>query len=129
MRKALLIFLLLVATCWAHPRPEHLILGSWNIENLGGERSQNPVALAEHLRLTGVDLLSVQEFHVTHFENGVRRNRIFDRVIEILNQNPDQDWVYEILPNREDEDRKRLCGLAWNRARVKKVGATFQSSD
>lgn len=126
MRKILWLMMLLSGLCWAHPRAEHLVIGSWNIENLGGERQQKPVALAELLRMTGVDLLSIQEFHVTHLEAGQRRNRIFDQVIELLNVDPKNDWTYEILPNREDPDRQRLCGVAWNRARVRKVGPAFK---
>ena len=100
-----------------------LVLGSWNIENLGGQGQQKPAALARHLRLAGADVLALQEIHDT---GPGLSNRRLDQALRLLNQERGQDWAYELYPNKTPNDTQRLCGVAWNRARVRKLGSSFR---
>ena len=105
----------------------HIKVGAWNIENLG-ERplGQDAPALAEHLRLAGVDVLSLEEIHDTDGNNATRRNGKLDQVFALLNQQPGQDWDYVLFANRNQADTSQLCGIAWNRAKVTRVGEPFR---
>ena len=105
----------------------HVKVGAWNIENLGErEFGQSTPALAEHLRLAGVDLLALEEIHDTDGNNATRRNGKLDQVFATLNQQPGQDWDYVLFANRNQADTTQLCGVAWNRARVTRVGDPFR---
>lgn len=104
-----------------------IVLGSWNIENLG-ERllGQAPAALAEHISLSGVSILAVQEIHDTDGEGPPRTNRKMDDAVRILNSGTGDDWTYEIFPKRRTTDDSQLVGVMWNRARATKVGETYR---
>lgn len=104
----------------------HVKVGAWNIENLGERQiGQDAPALAEHLRLAGVDVLALEEIHDTDAGNA-RRNGKLDQVFALLNQQPGQDWDYVLFANRDQTDTSQLCGVAWNRERVTRVGEPFR---
>lgn len=105
----------------------HIKVGAWNIENLGERQvGQDAPALAEHLRLAGIDVVALEEIHDTDGNPTTRRNGKLDQVFTLLNQQPGQDWEYVLFANRDQADTSQLCGVAWNRARVTRVGDPFR---
>ena len=128
MRK--LSFILLTAGLISIPSvtfgaPKHLLVGSWNIENLADrEPAQHPKALAQHIELSGVHLLALQEIHDTD-ESEARKNEVLDQVLAELNQDESMDWTYELFAGRDPEETARLTGVMWDRKIVSKVGDAF----
>ena len=106
---------------------DYIKIGSWNIENLG-QRSfgQNRFAIAEYLQLADLDVLALQEIHDTDGKGAPYRNKKLDQVIELMNERNGQDWKYELYPKRNAKTTFQLCGVAWNSARVTKVGAAYR---
>ena len=102
-------------------------VGAWNIENLG-ERAfgQDERAIAEHIFLSGVDVLALQEIHDTDSNPATRTNAKLDAAFAVLNKLPDQDWTYVLLENRNPTDISQLCGVAWNRKRVTLAGSPYR---
>jgi predicted extracellular nuclease len=102
-------------------------IGAWNIENLG-ERTfgQDERALAEHIFLSGVDILALEEIHDTDNKSTSRTNAKLDAAFKLLNKLPNQDWTYLLLENRDPTDTSQLCGVAWNRKRVTLLGPPFR---
>lgn len=100
-------------------------IGSWNIENLPRGTGQTAPALAEHILLAGLDLLALQEIHVTG-TGPERKNDRLDEVIAILNQQTNQSWTYVLFPNKNQQDTSQLCGFAWNTRRLAMVGSPFR---
>lgn len=106
---------------------EYLKIGAWNIENLGArDFGQNAKALAEHLHLAGVDVLALEEIHDTDNNASTRTNAKLDEVFALLNQQPGQNWEYVLFANKDQTDKSQLCGVAWNKAKVSKVGNPFR---
>jgi endonuclease/exonuclease/phosphatase family metal-dependent hydrolase len=98
-------------------------IGSWNIEHLGNRSfGQHEKALAEHIRLAGPDILALQEIYDNDENDDTRTNTRLDQVFNILNGDPGQDWDYVLFANKQTNDKSQLCGLAWNKKRVSKVG-------
>lgn len=113
-------------------------IASWNIEHLSGssraDRRQSAFALADHIELSGVDVIALQEVYVTPmneevriFENappvkvftqGTRRNCDLDVVCYLLEEHLDDVWEYLLLPNRASGDTSQLCGVLWNTRRL-----------
>lgn len=113
-------------------------VASWNVEHLSGhpraQRRQSAYALADHIELAGIDVIALQEVYVTDdaeevriFENAppisratdsTRRNSDLDVVCYLLHEHTEQEWKYEILPNRSDGDRSQLCAVMWNTKRL-----------
>lgn len=123
----LLTVCVLVGLASAARAQGHIKVGAWNIENLGErQQGQSALALAEHLRLAGLDVLALEEIHDTNNNNATRRNGKLDQVFALLNQQPGQDWDYVLFANRDQADTSQLCGVAWNRARVTRVGDPFR---
>lgn len=101
----------------------YLKLGSWNIEHLGKRPSgQHPKALAEHLLMASVDVLALQEIYDTDDNDGTRTNKKLDDTFALVNKQPGQAWEYVLFANSDMTDTSQLCGVAWNKARVQKVG-------
>ncbi len=102
-------------------------LGSWNIEHLG-ERDDDsvPVALAEHIHLTGLDAIALQEIYDNDAIDATRTNHQLDETLRILNEETRQDWTYEMFPNRYSGDKSQLVAVAWNKKRLSKVGDTYR---
>lgn len=103
-----------------------LQIASWNVEHLSGasrqEKAQSAYALAEHIEMSGIDIIALQEIYVTHTDDGKRRNKELDRVAELLEEHLNAPWEYWILPNRGTGDKSQLCCLMWNSKRVEKTG-------
>ena len=121
-----LIFLLLLSLCClssAQSSPDTLVIGSWNIENLDGERRQEPVKLARHLRQTGADVLALQEVYDSG--PGLSNPRL-QKVLDELNKTPGQAWTYRLFPNKPPNEKARLCGVAWNQKMVEPVGDSWR---
>jgi len=121
-----------------------LQVASWNIEHLSGapraQRRQSAFALADHIEMAGVDLLSLQEIYVTPDDEEVRigasqppiasrafspdparpawRNSDLDVVCHLLEEHSRGDWRYHILPNRVPGDREQLCAAMWNDSKL-----------
>lgn len=115
-----------------------LQIASWNIEHLGGaarqDRKQSAFALADHIEMSGVDLIALQEIYLTPEDEEVRlgpdqppipthatserRNSDLDIVCHLLEEHLDQKWKYLILPNRGARDRSQLCAAMWNVGRL-----------
>ncbi len=106
---------------------DQLRIGSWNIQNLG-ERAwgQHPKALAQHLWLAGLDLLVLQEIHETDGVPQRMGNKKLDEVFRLLNARSQAEWTYRLLPKNDPKDGRRLCAVAWNRKRVRLVGAPLR---
>jgi len=109
-------------------------IASWNIEHLSGssrsDRRQSAYALADHIEMSGVDVMALQEVYVTaHDEeirifeesppikiatDGARRNSDLDTVCYFLEEHLDEKWKYLLLPNKNAGDTSQLCGVIWN---------------
>ncbi len=116
-----------------------LQIASWNIEHLGGasraERKQSAFALADHIEMSGIDVIALQEIYVTPGDEEVRltpnqpviesraqtqrRNSDLDIVCYLLEEHLNDPWVYYILPNRQAGDKSQLCAVMWNTRRLK----------
>jgi predicted extracellular nuclease len=104
-----------------------LRLGSWNIEHLGSnEESTVPIALAEAIHLTGIDILALQEIYDNDERADTKANTQLDAAFAILNEIEGNNWTYEMLPNKSRRDTSQLVTVAWNQARVAKVGDAFR---
>jgi predicted extracellular nuclease len=115
-----LALLLLLLTILADAQPPHrLVVGSWNIENLGGQRTQSPEQLAVHLRLAGADIIALQEIHDT---GPGLSNGSLEVALRELSREPGQSWTYRLHPNKPPRETERLCGVAWNQEVVEPVG-------
>jgi endonuclease/exonuclease/phosphatase family metal-dependent hydrolase len=115
-----------------------LQIASWNIEHLSGaprkERRQSAYALTDHIEMSGIDLIALQEVYVTPKEEKVRlaenqpeiknraveghRNSDLDIVCHLLEEHLDVPWAYRILPNRTAGDKSQLCCVMWNTKRL-----------
>ena len=116
----------------------YLQVASWNIEHLGGAnratRKQSAFALAEHIEMSGIDVIALQEIYVTdeqevHLTPGghvvpsqaatERRNSDLDLVCYLLEEHLDgTEWAYYIAPNRDEGDSSQLCAVLWNNKRL-----------
>ena len=115
-----------------------LQIASWNIEHLGGQprakRKQSAYALADHIEMSGIHVIALQEIYVTPQDEevrmsetqpvipsharGARRNSDLDIVCYLLEEHLDDPWKYEILENRQAADKSQLCAVMWNTTRV-----------
>ena len=111
-----------------------LQIASWNVEHLSGNQrganNQTAYALADHVEMAGVDIVSLQEVYVTDTDEEVRlfdnqpaidssaeserRNRELDIVCYLLEEHLGDPWKYLILPNRNENDKSQLCAVMWN---------------
>ncbi|HIB66005.1 MAG TPA: hypothetical protein EYO33_13065, partial [Phycisphaerales bacterium] len=119
MKKLLLITLLLSLTGLSQSLPAYLTIASWNIENLDGERKQEPVELARHLALTGAHVIALQEIH--HTGPNLKNPRLEKALTQL-----DGEWDYRLFPNKPPNEKARLCGVAWNKNVVTPVGESFR---
>lgn len=115
-----------------------LQIASWNIEHLGGspraQRRQSAFALADHIEMSGIDVIALQEIYVTPEDEEVRlgpnqpviatraqtnrRNSDLDVVCYLLEEHSEVPWAYYILPNRQAGDKSQLCAVMWNTQRL-----------
>ncbi|MFG1304641.1 hypothetical protein V5F34_10945 [Xanthobacter autotrophicus] len=115
-----------------------LQIASWNIEHLSGQpraqRKQSAYALADHIEMSGIHVIALQEIYVTlpdeevrmaenqpiipSHARGTRRNSDLDIVCYLLEEHLDDPWQYEILENRHAGDKSQLCAVMWNTKRV-----------
>jgi hypothetical protein len=115
-----------------------LQIASWNIEHLGGapraERKQSAFALADHIEMSGIDVIALQEIYLTPEDEEVRlsenqppiksraqthrRNSDLDIVCHLLEEHLDDPWAYQILENRSAGDTSQLCAAMWNTKRL-----------
>ncbi|WP_066664226.1 MULTISPECIES: hypothetical protein [unclassified Sphingomonas] len=121
----------------------YLQIASWNIEHLGGTRSnqlpqQSVFALAEHIEMSGIDVIALQEIYVTPTDEEVRltpggihidpanqdgpRNKFLDMVCYLLEEHLDRPWRYRIVPNRDAGQTKQLCAVMWDAERLTLAG-------
>ena len=101
-------------------------LGSWNLEHLGyRDHGQHPAAIAQHIRLAGVDILVLQEIYNTNRDSGLRSNKVLDRTFNMLNRDYSVNWKYALLPNKKMDDTSQLLAIAWNENVVRR-GKTFR---
>jgi hypothetical protein len=120
------------------PVMSFLQVASWNIEHLSGQpraaRRQSAYALADHIEMSGIDLLALQEIYVTPSSEKVRlapnqpviasrahsarRNSDLDIVCYLLEEHLESRWKYVILPNRAAGDTSQLCAALWNAERL-----------
>ncbi len=123
------VLAVILSTIFVQPAAakDYIKIGSWNIENLGQRRwGQNRFAIAEYLQLADLDVLALQEIHDTDGEGAPYRNKKLDQVVTLMNERDGQDWKYELFPKRDADTTFQLCGVAWNSARVIKVGAAHR---
>lgn len=106
---------------------EYVKIGAWNIEHLGHRNfGQHPKALAEHILFAGVDVLALEEIYDTDSNSSTRTNAKLDEVFALVNQQPGQNWEYLLFANKDQTDTTQLCGVAWNKAKLSKVGDPFR---
>lgn len=115
----MMLLLLLSLAGLSQTGTRYLAIASWNIENLDGERKQDPDQLARHLALTGAQVIALQEIH--HTGPGMSNPRL-ERALAQL----DGDWDYRLFPNKPPNEKARLCGVAWNNKAVTPVGESFR---
>ncbi|WP_421810738.1 endonuclease/exonuclease/phosphatase family protein [Flagellimonas sp.] len=99
----------------------YLNIGSWNIEHFGkiDDNDENQYALAEHIELSGVDILALQELYLT--ESHGYENIHLREALDLVEEHTGCHWEYEIFPNRNENDKSQLCGIIWNKAKVEKI--------
>lgn len=110
-------------------KPRYIHFGSFNIEHFGrhDDNPNNVFALSEHIEMSGVSVLALQEVYVAERSaDGRLVNSFLDQIIALMRDHTDQEWRYEIFPNRNDGDNSQLCGLMWNSSRVEKEGETLR---
>ena len=109
-------------------------IASFNIERCGSRTpGQRPIAIAEHIDLSGASVIALQEIDVTDTEtddpntpfNETKRNATLDTAFSILDAEGDTDWKYELFPNRNSGDSTQLCGVAWDAKLIKRDRAAF----
>jgi hypothetical protein len=109
-------------------------IASFNIEHLGSRTpGQQPIAIAEHIDLSGAIVIALQEIDATDVETNdpntpfdeSRRNVSLDTAFAILNQEGSTDWKYELFPNRTPGDTTQLAGVAWDAKVITRDGAAF----
>lgn len=138
------LYLLAVALILTHSlawAQEKIRVGAWNIETLGSPYSRDyrrqsrehgfgisrrPPDLALQIRKLDLDILALQEIDDTEQDDGRATNRILDRTILILNQDPHHDWTYRLFAKRRRQSDIQHTGLAWNRKRVRSLGRPFR---
>lgn len=116
----------------------YLQIASWNIEHLSGapraQRRQSAFALTDHIEMSGIDVIALQEVYVTPEDEEVRlapnqpvittraqtarRNSDLDVVCYLLEEHLEVPWAYYILPNRQAGDKSQLCAVMWNTKRL-----------
>jgi hypothetical protein len=110
-------------------------IASFNIEFLGTRTpAQQPIAIAEHIDLSGAVAIALQEIGVTDTQaddpatvfDESRRNDALDTAFSLLNQEGDTEWRYELFPNRTPSDTSQLCGIAWDVKRVSRQLPAFK---
>lgn len=101
----------------------YLHIGSWNIEHFSkkGGRTENIYALSEHIQMASLDILALQEIYITHNDNGLKRNKELDGVIDLLMEQTSNTWAYEIHENRDASDTSQLCAIMWNDTIIEKL--------
>lgn len=110
-------------------KPRYIHFGSFNIEHFGrhDDNPNNVFALSEHIEMSGVSVLALQEVYVTERSaDGRLVNSFLDQIIALMRDHTDQEWRYEIFPNRNAGDNSQVCGLMWNSSRVEKEGETLR---
>ncbi|MCC9606636.1 endonuclease/exonuclease/phosphatase family protein [Blastopirellula sp. JC732] len=129
---SLLIALSLLCTGACTPAAADIIqVGSWNIEWLGKPEMRNsppqkPEDLAAEIETAGVDVLALQEICDDYPEHDRLGNKTLDQVVALLNRRKGNDWKYELFPKRDVYAEAQLTGVAWNEARVKRVGGAMR---
>ena len=99
-------------------------IGSWNVEHFSKANDgndENVYALTEHIEMGSIDVLAVQEIYVTHKEDGARKNKDLDVVMNLLEEHTDAEWRYELYENKHSGDKSQLCGLIWNASILNKL--------
>lgn len=113
-------------------KPRFVHVGSWNIEHFGRTRpadDNNQYAIAEHIEMSGVSVLALQELYVTNDITdpaATLENQFLRAALDLIEEHTGQRWEYEIFRNRNLNDREQLCGVAWNTAKVTKVQSTYR---
>jgi hypothetical protein len=112
-------------------KPRFVHIGSWNIEHFGriDDSPSNQYAIAEHIEMSGVNVLALQEMYVTSITPGtppILENSFIRAALDLIEEHTDQHWDYELFRNRDPADDSQLCGVAWNTARLQKVGPTLR---
>jgi len=103
----------------------HVIIGSWNIEQLSDRSRQNPAALAQHIQASGVDVLALQEIHDTDDSPSAIRNVKLDRAFERIRKQTGQSWRYILHPEREGATRNQHIGVAWNAGKLTRISDPY----
>lgn len=112
-------------------KPRYVHIGSMNIEHFGrkDDKADNQYAIAEHIEMSGVDILALQELYVTNDISDPKtppENGFLRAALQLIEDHTGQEWKYEIFRNRSKKDRSQLCGIAWNTQRVQKVTNTLR---
>ena len=112
-------------------RPRYIHIGAMNIEHFGKEDSNpdNQYALAEHIEMSGVHVLALQELYVTNDISdleSIPENKFLSDALSLVEEHTGDTWKYEIFRNRGLRDKSQLCGIAWNTSRVEKTAGTFR---
>jgi predicted extracellular nuclease len=128
-----IVFACFILTSAAVSADELIKIGSWNIEHFGESgSSQNAAAVAQHIALSGVDVLALQEIADTNGDAAGLVNTKLDAVMAELNETDGNDWKYVLLPKRttppEPADRRHTqhCAVAWNAKKFSQVSAPFR---
>lgn len=128
----LFIVLTLLLTSGCTPASADIIqVGSWNIEWLGKpEMRKSPPQKAEDLAAeisaSGVDVLALQEISDDFPAHDHLGNKTLDEVCALLNRRAGNQWKYELFPKRDLYAEDQLTGVAWNEARVQRVGGALR---
>lgn len=100
--------------------PEHVRVGSWNIEWLGSPKSRSGEAkdiaqsaedLADCIIYSKVSVLAVEEV-VTRLPGRPLRSREIEAVLESVRNRSGAAWDYVLFPGRNKGDQ--LTGVLWN---------------
>lgn len=126
-RALIIVFVVTFAIPVPGEAADFVKIGFWNIEHLGKRTpGQQPIAIAEYIDGSGIEVLGLCEIHVTDEAQNRLSNEVLDTAFAILNQEPACDWKYELFRKSGSGKTAQLCGIAWNAAHITKDGESFE---
>jgi hypothetical protein len=107
--------------------PPRVEIAAWNIEFLGQPHNrsgpgkdvaQSPQDIADYIRASHADVLSVEEISFNAGSDDDRQNTTLAAACAILSQQPGNQWKHRLFAKREPGAKDQSVGLVWNEARV-----------
>ncbi|VTR93347.1 Extracellular nuclease, putative OS=Blastopirellula marina DSM 3645 GN=DSM3645_12526 PE=4 SV=1: Exo_endo_phos [Gemmata massiliana] len=109
------------------PIPPRITVAAWNIEWLGKPHNrsgagkdvaQSAQDIADYIKASAVDILSVEEVTFDTGTDDNRQNKTLVDACKFLNRLPGQQWEHRLFPKRDEDAKDQCVGLIWNESRV-----------